>query len=126
MKKSGMAGMAALLIGLVLAFASTAFKSADSAKLDMLIFEYAGPNYSEANVEDESKWQLAPEGEACSQDDEKACRIAVDQSFVNNPSSPTATLKSSLNIQAQLNSATSTHFVESTADEQAVISNTEY
>jgi hypothetical protein len=63
---------------------------------DRYVFEFDGltsGGYSIANVEDESNthWKyVGMNEELCSDDPTRACRIAVTEDYVDNPSSPTA------------------------------------
>lgn len=91
---------------------------------DFYTFEYTGPDFSKANVEDESKWTYTPNTDLCSGLDERPCRIQVSEAFVNNPSS-SPSLSPSANISAALNSGTGTHYVDGIADPSGVISNME-
>ncbi|RZK37834.1 MAG: hypothetical protein EOO90_24145 [Pedobacter sp.] len=99
----------ALVLGMGLVLTQSAFKT---TKTDQYTFRYNGPNYSQANVENEANW-IHDESVACTDVPQKACSIKVDASFVNNPLT-TPTLKSSLNLATDLYSGTA--FVEGSDD----------
>lgn len=102
-----------------------AMEKAETKKADDLYtFEYTGPDFSQANVEDESKWTYTPNTDLCSGLDERPCRIQVSEAFMNNPST-SPSLNPSANISAALNSGTGTHYVDGIADPSGVISNME-
>ncbi|WP_133586140.1 hypothetical protein [Sphingobacterium yanglingense] len=85
-------------------------------------FEYKGPDFSKANVENEANWVYTPNTELCEGSEEIPCRIQVSQSYVDNPTT-SPTLKSMTNITADLNPISNTHFVDGIADASGVISN---
>ncbi|TYR34398.1 hypothetical protein FXV77_15350 [Sphingobacterium phlebotomi] len=102
-----------------------AVEKAETKKADDLYtFEYTGPDFSKANVEDESKWTYTTNTDLCSGLDERPCRIQVSEAFVSNPST-SPSLNPSANISAALNSGTGTHYVDGIADPSGVISNME-
>jgi hypothetical protein len=108
----------ALVLGLGLVLTQSAFKS---VKTDQYTFRYNGPDYAQANVENEANW-VHDESVTCVDAPQKACSIVVDQAFVNNPST-TPTLKSSLNLQSDIYSGTA--FVEGSDDGSMEIINRE-
>ncbi|MBD1420998.1 hypothetical protein [Sphingobacterium chuzhouense] len=98
-------------------------KQVETKKADELYtFEYNGPDFSKANVEDESHWSFTPSTELCDGLDERPCRIQVSAAYVDNPNT-SPSLKPSANISASLNSGTNTHYVDAIADAAGVISN---
>ena len=90
------------LVAVVAAFGAMSFNT-NSKTDDMYVFEFDASNsYSEANVENQSNWTfVGVEQSLCNGVQGKACRLAVEETYVDNPSS-TPTLKSGLNIQAQI------------------------
>lgn len=125
MKKSNIMGATALFLGIILAVATSAFKpmNKNANGRTMYTFYYSGPtDYSQAHVEDEANWTYVASSDLCDFTDEKACRLQIDESYVNNPTT-SPSLKSSANIAADVNSTYNTAYVISTADNNAVISN---
>ncbi|ANI89706.1 hypothetical protein A9P82_10645 [Arachidicoccus ginsenosidimutans] len=120
------APFAAMAMGVVLAFAASAFKQVPHSKSgdDMYTFQYDPEGtYTESSVQDTSSWQYTSSPVTCLGSD-KACTIQVSEDYVNVPATPsgTPTLKGSINIQAQLNS-NGHAFVAGTADNDAIIAN---
>lgn len=119
-------GLLAFVFGLVIVFSQSAFKNATNPNGKNLVlrsFYYHGPTtYAQAEVEDESNWSTSP-NEGCNDVNQIPCLIRVDESFVDNPSSPTPTLKATANIQASLNSPTSSYYVSGSDDPSMEIDN---
>ncbi|MFC0774072.1 hypothetical protein [Terrimonas alba] len=82
------------LIAAVIAAGASAFTT-PKKPVDMYVFQFNGSvsgGYSVANVENEANthWQYQGKNlSLCGGQDEKACRIAVIDSYVDNPASPT-------------------------------------
>nr|MBC7614375.1 hypothetical protein [Pseudopedobacter sp.] len=128
MKKSNIMSASALFLGIVLAIATSAFKPMPQNENGraMYTFYYSGPtDYSKANVENEANWTYVASTDLCDFIDEKACRIQIDESYVNNPTS-SPTLKSSADVLTNTDLTHSTAYVISTADNGAVISNSPF
>ena len=110
----------AFVFGLAIVFSQSAFKyasSKDGKGFDQRTFYYHGPTtYTQAQVEDESNWSIAPPDQLCNDEDQAACEIKIDVSFVDNPSSPTPTLNSSANLSSALYSPTSSAYITGSAD----------
>lgn len=82
------------LIAAVIAASASAFTPAKKP-VDMYVFQFNGSvsgGYSEANVETEANthWQYQGKNlSLCGGENEKACRIAVISTYVDNPTNPT-------------------------------------
>lgn len=101
--------------------ATSAFKKAPLA--DTYIFEYQPPSsndYSVASVENDSNWVYTATAPDCG-GTEKACSLEVPENDVNTGTTPT--LKSSVGIEAELNSQTGTAYVTEAAGGDATIDN---
>jgi hypothetical protein len=101
----------------------SAFKFIPAKAETMHTFYFNEAVYSVNNVQDESKWQHTSSNELCDYTDDKACRIQVQESMVNNPSSSNPTLKTSANITAQMNATSGKAFVTGISDPLGQISN---
>lgn len=129
-KKSLIAVGSALTLTVGIAFAVNAMenkvdKQSTMTKEETLYtFEYNGPDFSQANVEDESNWTYTPNTDMCSGSDERPCKLQVSASYVNNPST-SPTLKSATNISAALNTTSNSHYVDGIADPLGNFSNRE-
>ena len=114
-------GLMAAAFGLVLVFAGSAFKADKTAAKTMYTFYYDGPDYTAAQVTNESNWKFDADDNTCSGINEQACTIRVSASFVDNPTS-SPSLKSSLNLVSTA-SAPSINYVSGSADGALQISN---
>ncbi|MGA9651326.1 hypothetical protein [Pedobacter sp.] len=113
-------GLLALVFGLAIVFSQSAFKYVEKQtgkSFDTRTFYYHGPStYTQAQVEDEANWSTVPSEDLCDQTNQVACRIDIDLSFVDNPSSPAPTLKSTANLVAAYNTSTSSAYITGSAD----------
>jgi hypothetical protein len=85
------------IAAVVLAIGTFAFTTIEKkAQVDMFVFEYdddASGGYAELDVENISNtnWKYVGKNlSLCSDDDQKACRVAVRGTYVNNTVTPTA------------------------------------
>jgi hypothetical protein len=112
-------GLLALVFGLAIVFSQSAFKYATNnggKGFDQRTFYYHGPSaYTQAQVEDESNWTIVPNDD-CDAENQAACEIKIDVSFVDNPSSPTPTLSPSANLVSAYNSLTSSAYITGSDD----------
>ncbi|MFB6453789.1 hypothetical protein ACE38W_00855 [Chitinophaga sp. Hz27] len=93
------------------------------SRATMYTFYYNGSSFTVNDVQNPTKWTYTSNSSLCDGTDEQACRIQVPATYVDNPTTA-PTLKSTVNIQAALNSSTSTAYVVSTAaGASGVISN---
>lgn len=118
----------AIVTGVALVTATSAFKEAPKSKsgATLYTFYYNSSDYSTSAVENEGNWTYTPSSDLCSFDDEKACRIQVTADYVNNPGT-SPSLKTSANVTATDNpSHPGTAYVSSIADADGVISNQAY
>lgn len=113
-------GLLAFVFGLAIVFSQSAFKYVEKQNgrsFDQRTFYYHGPStYSVAEVEDEANWTTVPSEDLCDQTNQIACRIDIDLSFVDNPSSPSPTLNSSADLDATYNTPTSSAYITGSAD----------
>ncbi|KQS36851.1 hypothetical protein [Pedobacter sp. Leaf194] len=119
-------GLLAFVFGLAIVFSQSAFKYVNNGgkAVASRTFYYHGPNtYTQAQVEDESNWSIAPPEDLCNNVNQAACEIIVDENFVDNPSTPTPTLKSSLNLVSSYNSGTSSAYITSSDDPSMTLEN---
>ncbi|WP_316831935.1 hypothetical protein [Pedobacter aquatilis] len=115
-------GLFALVFGLTLVFASSAFKAVSKGdKRISYTFYYDGPDYTATEVTDESNWKYDADDNTCSDVNEQACTIRVSSAFVDNPTTA-PTLKTSLNLTAAA-SAPSVNYINGSADGTMQISN---
>jgi hypothetical protein len=93
----------AILMGGILAIATSAFAKMPKAKTvdTNYAFEYNGPDYSAANVQDVSNWTYNASPDACS-GSQKACTIEVPDTYVDN-TGPSPVLESTISIQTTTN-----------------------
>lgn len=108
-------GLLAAAFGLALVFIGSAFKPDNGAKRAMYTFYYDGPDYSVAEVTDESNWRHDADNNICSGDNQQACTIQVSDAYVDSPLAAPKTLKSSLNLTAAT-SAPNIAFINGAAD----------
>lgn len=110
----------AFVFGLAIVFSQSAFKyasSKDGKGFDQRTFYYHGPSaYTQAQVEDESNWNITPPEDECNNSNQAACQIQIDVSYVDNPSSLTPTLNSSANLTSAVYSPTSSAYITGSAD----------
>lgn len=110
----------ALVFGLAIVFSQSAFKyasSKDGKVLDQRTFYYHGPNaYTQAQVEDVTNWSIAPPDQLCDDENQAACEIKIDVSFVDNPLTPTPTLNTSAALTSAVYSPTSSAYITGSAD----------
>ena len=111
--------LVAIAFGVVLVLVASAFKKAPNTntvhgKYTLYTFQYSGPDYSVAHVEDPANWTYVSLSPGCS-GNQKACSIEASDTYVD-ASGSAPVLKSSINIQAVLTPATSTARVTSIAD----------
>lgn len=129
-KKAAIAVGSALTLTLGIAFAVNAMekkvdKQPTTTKEETLYtFEYTGPDFSQASIEDESNWTYTTNTDMCSGSDERPCKLQVSASYVNNPST-SPTLKTTANISADYNSTSDSHYVDGIADPLGNFSNRE-
>jgi hypothetical protein len=118
-------GLLAFVFGLAIVFSQSAFKYANNQSFDKRTFYYHGPSSStQAQVEDENNWSTVLPDEECRNQQEAACEIQIDESYVDNPSSPAPTLNSSANLSSALNTTTSSSYITSSSDPTMGIKNT--
>lgn len=86
-------------------------------------FYYNGPDFSVDEVTKESNWVYDATDNTCSGDNDQACTIKVNTSFVNNPGTATPTLKTATNLTASLNTTYSSAYVTGSSDGGMLISN---
>ena len=114
-------GLLAAAFGLAFVLTGSAFKEGKNAKRTMYTFYYDGPNYTAAEVTNESNWKYDSNDNTCSGIDEQACTIRVSAGFVDNPASAPS-LKPSLNLTAAASSS-SINYVSGSSDSALQISN---
>jgi len=115
----------AIVIGLVLALATSGFKEGPNKinGFTTYLFEFdASQPYDVSHVQDKANWDLNQNAGECDETPEAACTIRVPESDVDNPGT-SATLKSAFSITAAMNSTTSTAYVTSLSDGLAQIFN---
>lgn len=95
------------LLAVIIALGAVAFTN-PKKPVDMYVFQFdASQGYTVPNVQNTTNTYWVYQGKnlsLCSNKDEKACRVEVTSSFVNNPSNPTAL--SGVTISAALNGST--------------------
>jgi len=110
----------AFVFGLAIVFSQSAFKyasSKDGKGFDQRTFYYHGPNaYTQAQVEDVTNWSIAPPDQLCDDENQAACEIKIDVSFVDNPLTPTPTLNTSAALTSAVYSPTSSAYITGSAD----------
>lgn len=95
------------ILAVVLAISATAFKTIKEKKTqaDKYVFAYSG-DYSVLSVQNESNWSYVGMNQSlCNNTNQKACRVAVIESYVNDPTG-SPTLKTTANITATLSGTT--------------------
>ncbi|KQM65201.1 hypothetical protein ASE74_10035 [Pedobacter sp. Leaf216] len=104
MLKSKILNLAALMLGFGLVLTQSAFtpgKDLSAEKRVKYTFHYTGPSaMTVGDVETESNWTYDPDGLECPSGTDQACSIRIEDTYVNNPGTPSATLKASANLTA--------------------------
>ncbi|MFD2285953.1 hypothetical protein GJU39_01305 [Pedobacter petrophilus] len=116
-------GLLAFAFTAILVVSMSAFKSSSekSDKRARYTFYYNGPlAAAQADVEQETNWVTTPPL-SCDNVNQRPCTIEVDANYVNTGSTPT--LKSTLNISADLDAIHGTYFVDGSADGSMNITN---
>lgn len=113
-------GIAAVIIAL----GAVAFTN-PKKPVDMYVFQFDGTQaYTVSNVQNISNTYWKYQGKnlsLCSNTDEKACRVEVTSTYVNNPSNPTAL--SGVTITGTLNTPTNTAYVSDISGTSSQYSN---
>lgn len=128
MKKLGvnLYGILAIALAFVFTLSLSAF-TAKETKRDSYTFYYDGPvPATPQDIEEESNWKYDTEGQECSDEEELACTITIDEEYVDdtNPSNPT--LLSTAALQAEAHDTLPSAFVTGSADGNMAIANTAY
>lgn len=107
-------GVFAFIIGLGLVLTQSAFTGSStlSGRAVKTLY-YHGPDFSLANVTDESNWNGNPVEETCQNVNIAACSITIDDSYVD-ASGPVDQLQNSANLTATL--ASGKAFITGSAD----------
>ncbi|RYG54301.1 MAG: hypothetical protein EOO01_01920 [Chitinophagaceae bacterium] len=115
-------GLFAAAFSLALVFGLSSFKGEAKNTRVLYTFFYNGPNHTdESEVTKESNWTYDPNNELCTDINRRACAIQVSAAYVDSPSGPTPTLKSTIDLSADLYSTT--YFIDGSNDGAMVISN---
>ncbi|WP_316799693.1 hypothetical protein [Pedobacter frigidisoli] len=90
-------GAFAFILGLTLVLTQSAFKGSPlktMKRLPVTVY-YHNSDFSKAQVEDESNWSTTPNSESCDNEQEAACRLIIDSSYI-----VSGQLQSSANLTA--------------------------
>lgn len=110
-------GAFAFILGLTLVLTQSAFKGSPikAFKRIPVTVYYHGPDFTKAEVENEANWTTTNNSESCDSQEQKACRLNIDNSFVSS-----GQLQSSANLSAlpYTNPITSeqSYYVETSSD----------